>query len=376
MGTQGAFDAAYAGRRVLVTGDTGFKGTWLWQWLEALGAEVHGLALPPPTQPSLWEQASLDGAGRHRECDVRDPDAVAARIDAVQPEAIFHLAAQSIVRESYEAPLPTFATNVMGVAHVVDALRTNPRPCALVIVTSDKCYAGDPGTLGHAEGDALGGRDPYSASKGAAEIVTAAYRESFFPADEHDRHGVGIASVRSGNVIGPGDWARDRIVPDAIRALSAGEAVPVRNPGATRPWQHVLEPLAGYLWVGARLLGGRPAEACQAWNFGPALEACRPVREIVDAILKAWGDGRWETAAPGGPPESPTLALAIDKAAAELDWQPVWELGEAIERTVHGYRALLDAPNPDAVRALMTREIEAYTARAADAGRSWAAGAA
>lgn len=357
---------------MLVTGDTGFKGAWLCAWLSELGAEVHGLALDPPTSPNLWEQAALGEAVAHRRGDVRDLAAVAGAVEASEPELVLHLAAQSLVRESYDEPVDTFATNVMGVVNVLEAIRKRGRPCAVVVVTSDKCYANAPTAEGHAEGDPLGGRDPYSASKGAAEVVTASYRASFFAPEGHAEHGVGLASVRAGNVIGPGDWAKDRIVPDAIRALSRSEPVGVRNPDATRPWQHVLEPLAGYLGVAAGLLGEAPVAFCQAWNFGPELESCRPVRDVVEGVIKAWGRGGWESAGDGGPPEAPELRLSVAKAARELRWHPVWRLEQALVRTAEGYRALLGARSVEAVRAVLSAEIETFRDAAAARGEWWA----
>ncbi|HZL99549.1 MAG TPA: CDP-glucose 4,6-dehydratase, partial [Planctomycetota bacterium] len=341
-----AFDGVFAGERVLVTGDTGFKGAWLAWWLHGLGAKVSGLALPPPTDPSLFELAALGSVIEHHEVDVRDAEALSAAFERVRPRLVLHLAAQSLVRASYDDPLGTLDTNVMGTAHLLEAVRASCRPCAVLVVTSDKCYANRERRQGYREEDPLGGKDPYSASKGAAEIVVASWRSSFFPPDRLDAHGVALASARAGNVIGPGDWARDRLVPDAIGALGRGEPVRVRNPQSTRPWQHVLEPLAGYLWLGRRLLAG-DAGACEAWNFGPHERDTRPVRELVEALVAAWGGGRWEAAPePGAPPEAGLLQLAIDKAAARLGWAPVWTLDESVRRTATGYRRLLGASSP------------------------------
>jgi CDP-glucose 4,6-dehydratase len=373
-GTLSGFDGAYHGRRVLVTGDSGFKGGWLASWLHALGAEVTGLSLPPPTEPSLFEQADLSGLIPHWEGDIRDPDVLRSALAELRPQVVFHLAAQAIVRRSYQDPLETFGTNVMGTAHLLEAVRAVGAPCSVVVVTSDKAYANQEWEHGYRESDALGGRDPYSGSKGAAEIVTASYRESFFPVSRLHEHGTAVASARAGNVVGMGDWARDRLVPDAISALGRGEPVPVRNPDAVRPWQHVLEPLAGYLLLGSRLSGESAGEACQAWNFGPRPEACRAVREVVEALLQGWGDGRWVDASESGAPhEAKILRLSIEKAVGCLGWRPVWGFDETMRRTAEGYRRLGDAADaPDSVRRLMQAELEAYTSDAARAGVTWA----
>jgi CDP-glucose 4,6-dehydratase len=332
---------AYAGRRVLVTGHTGFKGAWLCEWLLGLGAEVHGLALPPET-PSLFASLNLERRMRHDLVDIREADALRAKIAALRPEFIFHLAAQPLVRLSYREPVTTFATNTLGTAHLLDAARLADLPCTVVAVTTDKCYANDGRPRAFRETDPLGGHDPYSASKAAAEIVTAAYRDSFFSRDTR----VALASARAGNVIGGGDWSEDRLVPDAIRALRAGRPVPVRNPGFTRPWQHVLEPLGGYLLLGAKLEAARAdgsrdqvTKLAGAFNFGPPPEANRSVREVVEEVLTHW-PGTWEQVAQESHlPEAPLLSLAIDKARDVLGWQPRWDFAETVEKTVAWYRA-------------------------------------
>ncbi|PWU20713.1 MAG: CDP-glucose 4,6-dehydratase, partial [Verrucomicrobia bacterium] len=250
------FSGAYSGRNVLVTGHTGFKGGWLCQWLLGLGAEVTGYSLPPPTQPALFEQLALADRMHHLDGDVRDEVAFTQAVRKSAPDFIFHLAAQSLVRESYRTPVATWQTNVMGTVHVLEAARGLNKKCAVVCITSDKCYENREWLYGYREEDSLGGHDPYSSSKGAAEIAIAAWRRSFFQSRDANSKGVSIASARAGNVIGGGDWATDRIVPDCVRALQQREPIAVRNPCATRPWQHVLEPLSGYLWLGARLYGG------------------------------------------------------------------------------------------------------------------------
>jgi CDP-glucose 4,6-dehydratase len=331
--------SAYAGRRVLVTGHTGFKGAWLSEWLLELGARVHGLALPPEER-SLFGTLGLERRLEHAILDIRDAAALRAHLAALRPEIILHLAAQPLVRLSYREPVETFATNTLGTAHLLDAVRAADFPCSIVVVTSDKCYANDGRPRAFREDDPLGGHDPYSASKGAAEIVTAAYRDSFFA---HDTR-VALASARAGNVIGGGDWAEDRIVPDAIRALEAGKPIPVRNPAFTRPWQHVLEPLGGYLLLGAKLEAARAkgdaTTYAQAFNFGPEPGANRPVRELVEQILKHW-PGKWEQVAQEKHlPEAPLLSLDIAKAREVLGWRPRWDFARTVQETVAWYRAV------------------------------------
>ena len=333
--------SAYSGRRVLVTGHTGFKGAWLCEWLLGLGADVHGLSLPA-LKPSLFFALELERRMKHCIEDIRHRSEMEKIIRELRPEFIFHLAAQALVRVSYREPAPTFATNVLGTAHVLEAIRVSNVPCAIVVVTSDKCYENNDGTRSFKESDPLGGHDPYSASKAAAEIVVASYRDSFFA------HGtdVALASARAGNVVGGGDWAEDRIVPDCIRALSAGRPIPVRNPSFTRPWQHVLEPLGGYLLLGAKLEQARRTKSAaeinrfaQAFNFGPEPAANRSVRDLVEEILRHW-PGSWEQVAEEQQlKEAPLLSLAIDKARETLDWQPRWDFAETIRQTVSWYRA-------------------------------------
>ncbi len=371
----GDFGGCYADRPVVVTGETGFKGAWLAWWLHELGARVAGVALAPPTDPSLHVQADLAGSVPHHETDVRAPRELGEALRALRPRVVFHLAARSLVRESYEDPVDTLLTNALGTLHVLEAVRALGEPCAVVIVTSDKCYEGTGGEAGHREGDPLGGRDPYSASKACAELVTASHRVSFLPPERLAEHGVAVASVRAGNVLGPGDWARDRLVPDCVRALSEGRAVEIRYPDAVRPWQHVLEPLAGYLWLGAKLLGPRAAEHCEAWNFGPAPGSWRPVRDVVERLVAVWGEGGWRVSGGASLPESPALRLDVAKAESRLDWRPVWDFDTTLDRTVQGYRELAAAASPDATRKLMSREIAAYRASAVAAGAAWAKGA-
>ena len=355
------FGDAFRGRSVWLSGHTGFKGAWLAEWLLKLGAHVHGYALAPSTQPSLFNQLGLTNRLHNELNDVCDAAAVARSIQQAQPDFVFHLAAQPLVRLSYEQPVETYATNVMGTVHVLDALRSLNKPCAAVFITTDKCYENREWIYGYREEDPLGGYDPYSSSKAAAEIVIAAYRRSFF-----QNHPVQIASARAGNVIGGGDWAADRIVPDCIRALQNNQPIPVRNKIATRPWQHVFEPLSGYLWLAARLTqpAGLDPQLCSAFNFGPNHESNRTVAALVDEILKHW-PGRWEDKTVAGDVhEAGLLQLSIDKAHALLGWQPVWSFPTAVEQTVAWYR--------NSSRDLAAKQISQYSATAKQLGLPWA----
>jgi CDP-glucose 4,6-dehydratase len=352
---------AYAGKRVFVTGHTGFKGSWLTLWLAELGAEVTGYALAADTERSLFEAAGVGAACRHIVRDICDLGGLQAAIRETRPDYVFHLAAQPLVRLSYEQPVETIQTNVLGTTHVLEALRLAARPCAAVVVTSDKCYENREWVYGYREEKPMGGHDVHSMSKGAAEFVVASYRRSFFHPAKLNQHGVPVATARAGNVVGGGDWAKDRIVPDAISSLSEGRAVPVRNPDAVRPWQHVLEPLGGYLLLGARLSGvghDRPAAFCEAWNFGPHSEDARPVRDVVDALVKNWGSGRWDDRHdPGTPHEAGLLRLSIDKAQALLGWQPRWRFEETFRRTVEWYRAFHEGLRGKQLRGHCRRQI-------------------
>jgi len=372
-----AFSGIYRGKRVLVTGHTGFKGSWLCEWLLALGAEVTGLALPPPTTPALFDQLGLSTRMEDRRGDIRDLAVVRATIEAVRPDFIFHLAAQPLVRLSYDQPVETYATNVMGTVHVIEAVRLAGRPCVVVAVTTDKCYENKEWVHSYREEDPMGGYDPYSSSKGAAELVIAAYRRSYF-SEELRAKGkapdVRVASVRAGNVIGGGDWALDRIVPDCIRALQKGEIIPVRNKVATRPWQHVLEPLSGYLWLGSCLAKPQPstlnAQLTSAFNFGPALSSNRTVKELVEELLKHW-PGRWEDRSdPHAVHEAKLLNLATDKAHHFLGWSPAWTFAETIRHTVEWYKKA-EASNVD-IHPFTLTQINTYAKAARNAGLAWA----
>jgi CDP-glucose 4,6-dehydratase len=326
--------AAWAGRRVFVTGHTGFKGAWLAMILSEAGAEVHGYALAPPTEPSCFgccRVAELLAA--HHVADVRDLDRLGRAMRDARPDAVFHLAAQALVRRSYQDPIETYATNVMGTANVLDAVRQVGGVRAVVSVTSDKCYENLERDEPYRESDAMGGHDPYSSSKGCAELVTSSYARSFLrPA------GVRVASARAGNVIGGGDWAEDRLVPDLVRATASSNALAVRSPDATRPWQHVLEPISGYLRLAERMLENDPV-AEGAWNFGPSADDIRPVRWVLDRMCAQLPGARWE---PGPTPalhEARLLALDSGKAQRELGWHPAWMLDRAIEETAAWYLA-------------------------------------
>jgi CDP-glucose 4,6-dehydratase len=356
----------YRARHVLVTGHTGFKGAWLAEWLTTLGAQVTGYALDPPTQPNLFDALDLRSRVKSLVADIRDADRLAAEVQAAQPSVIFHLAALALVRRAYEEPRATFETNVMGTVNVLEAARACSSVRAVVIVTSDKSYENLETGRAFRETDPMGGRDPYGASKAAAELVTAAYRESFFG------DGAAVASARAGNVIGGGDWAPDRIIPDSVRALAAGEPIVVRNPGALRPWQHVLEPLSGYLQLGSLLLAdGRQYEG--AWNFGPT-QGDQPVRWVVERFLEAWGSGMWTTPLKTGvePREANLLSLDSAKARQQLQWAPVWDAATAVRRTASWYREYYRASAR--ARELADDELRAYRDDARAAGLRWAGG--
>jgi CDP-glucose 4,6-dehydratase len=367
-----AFADAYRNKRVFLTGHTGFKGSWLAEWLLALGADITGYSLPPQTQPAVFEQLGLRARLKHIEGDVRDLAKLRAAIDSARPEFIFHLAAQPLVRLSYREPVETYSTNIMGTVNVLEAVRLAGRPCTVVVVTTDKCYENKEAVYRYREDDPMGGYDPYSSSKGAAELVISAYRRSYFSAADST---VRLASGRAGNVLGGGDWALDRIVPDCVRALQGGESIPVRNKVSTRPWQHVLEPLSGYLWLGASLAGQSPATArgslATAFNFGPPPASNRTVAELVVEILKHW-PGRWEDKSdPKAVHEATLLNLATEKAQQLLHWEPVWSFEETIAETVNWYRQ--DHTASAQLAAFTHSQITSYANAARTRGIAWAA---
>lgn len=334
--------ASWAGRKVLLTGHTGFKGGWLALWLQKLGAEVVGYALEPATQPSLFEAAKVAKGMRSIFGDVRDAQKVAKLVSDFQPEIVFHLAAQSLVRPSYADPVGTYSTNVMGTVHVLEAVRMSGSVKAAVVVTSDKCYENNEWVWGYRETDPMGGFDPYSNSKGCAELVTAAYRQSFFASGPDRPARTGIASARAGNVIGGGDWSTDRLVPDFIRAMTAKEAIRVRNPNAQRPWQHVLEPLGGYLALAEKLSGAQGHDYASGWNFGPADADAIPVGAIVQKLSALWGPEASFTIDGGEHPhEASFLKLDCSKARARLGWQPRLGVDAALAWTVEWHKSML-----------------------------------
>lgn len=324
----------YRGRRVLLTGHTGFKGSWLALWLHELGAQVIGVALAPESQPSHWQLLGLDLDSRIQ--DIRDAAALRRLVDGVRPELVFHLAAQPLVRRSYQDPLGTWGTNVMGTANLLDACRDQPQLKAIVVVTTDKCYENREWRRGYRETDCLGGHDAYSASKAGAELVAASYRRAFFGA-----RAPLLATARSGNVIGGGDWSEDRLIPDLVRALGAGKAMEIRSPKATRPWLHVLEPLAGYLNLGQRLLKGE-ARAAQAWNFGPDRSGNLTVERVLEGMRAHWPRLAWKVAKGPQPHEATLLHVDSARARRALGWKPLWNTKESIARTADWYRRYLD----------------------------------
>jgi CDP-glucose 4,6-dehydratase len=366
---------AYQGRTVLLTGHTGFKGSWMSEWLLMLGARVVGIALPPDTKPALFDQLCLAERMEHHIIDIRDRPALKDKVLETQPEFIFHLAAQPLVRRSYSEPVETWETNVMGTLHLLDALREldqqykqSKKTCASIFITTDKCYENREWLYGYREEDSLGGYDPYSSSKAAAELAIAAYRRSFFSVEAANQAPrIGIASARAGNVIGGGDWAKDRIIPDCIRNLAEGQPIPIRNPYATRPWQHVLEPLAGYLKLAARQASaleagdiGELKKFCEAYNFGPAVPANQPVKKLVEEIFKTW-PGEWrDKSDPVAPHEAGLLSLTWEKAYHQLGWEPRWGFEHTIERTVCWYkRQVTEKVNANS---LVQVDIKAYEA--------------
>jgi CDP-glucose 4,6-dehydratase len=342
----------WAGRRVLVTGHTGFKGAWLTLWLRSMGAEVTGLSAGVPTTPSLYELASVGSQITSVDADIRDPDAVRSAVSNARPEIVIHMAAQAFVRRSFRDPRETYETNVMGTVHVLDAVRTAPGVKVVVNVTSDKCYDNREQGKPFKEDDPKGGHDPYSNSKGCAELVADAYRRSF---------DLPIGSARAGNVIGGGDWGEDRLIPDIMRAAASGEVIAVRNPDAVRPWQHVLNPLSGYLML-AQSLWDDPAFA-GGWNFGPQLDDARPVRWIADRLTELWPDElRWELDPGPHPHEAHFLALDSSKAGERLGWAPAWGLQDALQSIVAWYGAWRAG---EELRAVTLGQIEAFEAAAA-----------
>jgi CDP-glucose 4,6-dehydratase len=355
------FGGVYAGRRVLVTGHTGFKGSWLALWLQALGAQATGAALPPETDPSHWDLLGLDMASHV--LDVREAAAMQALVRETRPEIVFHLAAQALVRPSYQDPLGTWSTNVMGTANVLEACRQAGGVRAVVVVTTDKCYENQEWAWGYRENDRLGGHDPYSASKAGAELVAASYARAFFQAPGAPL----LATARAGNVVGGGDWSRDRLVPDLVRAVVAGSPLEIRSPAATRPWQHVLDCLSGYLLLGQRLLAGDSA-ATGAWNFGPGPEANQPVAAVLERMREFWPVVQWTRTAEPQPHEAKLLYLDSAKARATLGWRTAWSLDETLAATAQWYQSWQATG-----RANSRAQLDRYAEAARAAGLEWAA---
>ena len=348
----------WCGKRVLLTGHTGFKGSWLSLWLQSMDAQVVGYALAPPTEPSLFEVAGV-GAGMTSVIgDIRDLEHLRAVFAEHKPEIVIHMAAQPLVRYSYAEPVETYSTNVMGTVNLLEAVRGTPGVKAVVNVTTDKCYENREWAWGYRENEAMGGYDPYSSSKGCAELVTAAYRNSFFnSATFNVKHSIAIASARAGNVIGGGDWAEDRLIPDIMRAITQGRSVTIRNPHAIRPWQHVLEPLSGYLKLAQKLYEEGAAYA-EGWNFGPNDEDAKPVQWIVEQLTQSWGEGAsWLLDGGEHPHEAHYLKLDCSKAKSRLDWHPRWHLDEALKRIVDWQKQYLYGRD---MRAVTIEQIDLY----------------
>jgi CDP-glucose 4,6-dehydratase len=345
----------WQGKRVLLTGHTGFKGSWLSLWLQSMGANIRGISLISPTNPSLFEVARVSIGMDHHIVDLRDYGAVKSQIDSFKPEIIIHMAAQSLVRLSYLNPIETYATNVMGTVHVLDAARQSDSVKAIVNVTTDKCYENKEWVWGYREDEPMGGYDPYSNSKGCVELVSTAYRRSFLI-----DAGIAMATARAGNVIGGGDWALDRLVPDTLRALQANEPVPIRNPDAIRPWQHVLEPLSGYLLLAERLFT-HGQQYAEGWNFGPRDDDARPVQRIVEQLCEAWGNNATWVLQPGNHPhEANFLKLDISKARQTMQWIPRWSLDTALNHIVDWHQSWLSGHD---MRSVCLSQISLYESK-------------
>ncbi len=357
---------AFRGRRVLVTGHTGFKGGWLCQWLLGMGAEVTGLALPPDTDPNLFDLLGLKRHLHHVEGDLRDAAVAQQVVAEARPEIVLHLAAQPLVRRSYAQPRLTWETNVLGTLNLLESLRTAPSVRACVVVTTDKCYENIGGGQAFRESDPLGGHDPYSASKAACEILVASYRRCWFSHAD----GMRLASARAGNVVGGGDWSEDRLASDFVRHALAGRPLVLRNPAAVRPWQHVLEPLSGYLLLAARLMDDDGGAFAEGWNFGPSADSCIPVQAVADLLVKAWGRGEIQVRRDAAQPhEAAHLVLDCRKARERLGWHGVWDVATAIANLARWHLSVLDGG--DAV-AVTSGQIDRYMQTASSQGQAWA----
>ncbi len=367
------FTDSYCDKVALITGHTGFKGGWLAIWLLKLGARVVGYSLDPPTTPSLFETCGLATHVQDLRGDIRDTAGVARVVRDIRPDFIFHLAAAPLVLHSYEDPIGTFDVNVTGTLSVLQAIRESCQACSVVVVSSDKCYRNCEWDYGYRENDPFGGHDPYSASKAAMEIAVASFRDSFFSPVAAAKHRVRLASARAGNVIGGGDWAADRILPDAVRAFHAEEVLKIRSPQAIRPWQHVLEPLSGYLALGAKLASAGGERFADGWNFGPLSADALTVADLVDTAIRVWGSGSWRAEINSDAPhEAGLLRLCIDKATAQLGWRPVWDFEDAVRRAVLWYSDYFQRPADDAgVFDSCVSDIAAYEAAAFQKGIPW-----
>ena len=372
MDIQETFAGIYKDMPVLVTGHTGFKGTWLSMWLHLLGARVIGYSLDPPTRPNHFDMSGMKDRMVDIRADIRDLDKLVSVLKEFQPKIVFHMAAQPIVRESNENPRDTFIINSWGTINMLEAIRMTTAVKAAVFITSDKCYRNNEWIWGYRENDALGGGDPYSASKAMAEIAIEAYRDAFFPWGDRGENAVAVASVRAGNVVGGGDWARDRLLPDAIRALTEGRSIDIRSPRATRPWQCVFSPLSGYMWLGVRLLldGAKFAEP---WNFGPIDLASDSVQNIVKKVIQLWGSGEWRDMSRGDEPhEAHWLTLSWEKAAVRLDWHPVYALPEVLAKTVEWYKEWDRQGESADMHAFSTDQLRTFTEDAHKLQIRWA----
>jgi CDP-glucose 4,6-dehydratase len=342
----------WQGKRVFLTGNTGFKGSWLSLWLTSLGCEVRGYAQKPPTFPALFNEAKIDSLVETKIADIRDLKILYESMTSFNPDILIHMAAQSLVRFSYDSPIETYETNVIGTANVLEVARSCPNLKVIVNITTDKCYENDGRSHGYSEDDKIGGYDPYSCSKGCAELVTSSYRKSFI----HNK-GIGLASVRAGNVIGGGDWAKDRLIPDILRSFEKGETVVIRNPNATRPWQHVLEPLSGYLLLTQKMFNDHQNYS-EGWNFGPNEKDVKPVEWILNKMILNWPNSNWTLDKDSNPYEADSLKLDISKAKSKLDWAPTWQLDYAIEQIVSWHKSWLSKEN---MQSLCLKEIQKYT---------------
>ena len=338
-------------KRIFVTGHTGFKGSWLSLWLSSLGAEVKGFALNPPTSPSLFDEAKINSIIESQIGDIRDWDAIYESMTVFNPDILIHMAAQPLVRYSYNAPIETYEVNVIGTAKVLEVARSCSNLKAIINITTDKCYENDGRSEGYKESDPMGGYDPYSSSKGCAELVASAYRSSFLQGQ-----GVGLASVRAGNVVGGGDWANDRLIPDILRSFEKNEPVVIRNPKATRPWQHVLEPLSGYLILAQNLYKNQKDYA-EGWNFGPNEQDVKPVDWVLDKMIVKWPGSSWELDNNPNPYEADYLKLDISKAQSKLGWKPVWDLSHTLDKIIDWNKAWL---NKEDMKTVCLAEIKEY----------------